>query len=611
MTNSLQEGFIYHSLVQGDTDDAYCVQLIWDYHNQLDIEKLKTSWYYAQSNYPSLRLRFSWDSELVQIIDREVVLDWRFIDATNIELDQRESFLTSLTKEDRLEGYDLSMGQLFRVYLLKWEDSNYCSLFSCHHAILDGWSNPILLGYVHKIYLDLIYGREISISRDISYLKTQEYLQLHNLHNQGYWSDYLSKFEGFVEDLSSLLKEDRKHIILSDYRHIKNFKSQELELTLTQYDNLKLFCSKYGVTVNAVLQYLWHKQLSIHSSNPITVVGMTVSGRNLPVENIEESVGLYINTLPVLLMHTDGLVLDNINQLQSYIQGANSHSDICLSKLQSEGNRLFNSLFVYENYPVSIDGTLTDELTIEFKKGIEKSDYPLGITAHEQNGTVRFKLNYAGELFEDDKIVNLLDGISCTLKQLLANPAIVAKDMSYINISAYNQIVYDWNATSKDYPREKCIHTLFEEQVARTPFAIAVVYEDNRLTYRELNEKANQLAHYLLDIYNIKPDDLIGLCLDRSENMLIAILAVLKSGGAYVPMDPSYPDDRITYITKDTNTKVVLTNAIYQDRLADILLESNPGLLSVDQHDAQIDSCPISNPPKHHNRWQFSLYYLH
>ena len=137
---------------------------------------------------------------------------------------------------------------------------------------------------------------------------------------------------------------------------------------------------------------------------------------------------------------------------------------------------------------------------------------------------------------------------------------------------------------------------MFEEQVARTPFAIAVVYEDNRLTYRELNEKANQLAHYLLDIYNIKPDDLIGLCLDRSENMLIAILAALKSGGAYVPMDPSYPDDRIAYIIKDTNTKVVLTNAIYQDRLADILLESNPGLLSVDQHDAQIDSCPISNP---------------
>ena len=215
--------------------------------------------------------------------------------------------------------------------------------------------------------------------------------------------------------------------------------------------------------------------------------------------------------------------------------------------------------------------------------------------------TIQGGFNYAKSLYEATTIVGYIETYKEILKQISLlqdhkSEEHKIKELLYLNKESYNQIVYDWNATSKDYPREKCIHTLFEEQVARTPLAIAVVYEDNRLTYRELNEKANQLAHYLLDIYNIKPDDLIGLCLDRSENMLIAILAALKSGGAYVPMDPSYPDDRIAYIIKDTNTKVVLTNAIYQDRLADILLESNPGLLSVDQHDAQIDSCPISNP---------------
>ena len=135
-----------------------------------------------------------------------------------------------------------------------------------------------------------------------------------------------------------------------------------------------------------------------------------------------------------------------------------------------------------------------------------------------------------------------------------------------IGSSEYNKIIYEWNKTERPYPEDKTIHELFEEQVERTPDNIAVVYEDKQLTYSALNQKANQLAHYLRQNYEIKGDDLIALCLERSEFMLIAILGILKSGAAYVPIDPNYPDERISFILTDTRAKVVITNAVIPAR---------------------------------------------
>ncbi|MFN8770205.1 MAG: AMP-binding protein [Neisseriaceae bacterium] len=134
----------------------------------------------------------------------------------------------------------------------------------------------------------------------------------------------------------------------------------------------------------------------------------------------------------------------------------------------------------------------------------------------------------------------------------------------------YEKIIYNWNKTDKEYPENKTVHELFEEQVLKTPDNIAVVYEDRQLTYQELNQRANQLANYIRTINQINPDDLVALCLDRSEHMLIAILGVLKVDAAYVPMDPSYPDERIAYILGDTQAKIVLTNEVYSDRLMSI-----------------------------------------
>jgi len=573
LANSLQQGFIYHALNQGDIDDAYRVQLIWQYNNRLDIDSLKEAWSYAQKRYPSLRLRLAWEEELVQVIDKTGHVDWRYIDLSNEpDLATQEFKLKQIQEEDRHEPYNLAHGNLFRIYIIKRQEALYTCIFSNHHAILDGWSNPILLDYVHDTYLKLCNKDIIPVLVDYSYRDAQKYLQEHESINKAYWETYLSQIEE-RGDLRSLVKLSKQDIKVSEYRHIIEPTEETLTIEGNLYETLKSLSQTSGITLNAILQYAWHKLLNIYGNAAQTVVGTTLSGRNLPINAIENSVGLYINTLPLIVNHQQTIsksILEGIRDIQDNINEINSRSNISLSKIQKHGERLFDSLFVYENYPTPTHKESQKSLNVSFKEAIEKVDYPLGVIAYEGKNKLIFILKYAGELISQEMIGQVLSLLKVLLEQIARDPHQQAQNLSYLSAEQYQQIIHTWNKTEKDYPEQKTIYELFEEQVEKAPDNIAVTYNDTKLTYRQLNEKANQLAHYIRERYEIKPDTLIALCLDRSEHVLIGILAVLKAGGAYVPMDPSYPDDRIKYILEDTNTQIVLTNEIYKERLESI-----------------------------------------
>ncbi|WP_262686187.1 AMP-binding protein [Chryseobacterium nematophagum] len=194
-------------------------------------------------------------------------------------------------------------------------------------------------------------------------------------------------------------------------------------------------------------------------------------------------------------------------------------------------------------------------------------DYPLSLIAYERGEKVSLTLNYEGLLFEQAMMSQVLEGMELMLDQLLQDPNLTTDKLSYVSVLQYQDLIQNWNATGVEYDTSATIHELFERQVEKTPDHIALVYEDVKLSYRDLNERSNQLAHYLLENYQIKPDELIPLCLERSEQMLIGILGVLKSGGAYVPMDPNYPMDRIEHILGDTNARVVIGEERTKDRL--------------------------------------------
>ncbi|RNA62516.1 amino acid adenylation domain-containing protein [Chryseobacterium nematophagum] len=605
LASSLQEGFIYHALSQGDVDDSYRVQLLWDYHGVVDLDKLKESWEYVQKKHPVLRTRFDWSESIVQVVDKIGSVDWRCIDLSGYDEKEREDKLKSIVQKDREEEYDLSRSGLFRVYLCQHSEIHYTCIFSNHHAILDGWSMPVLFNDIHTTYLTLLQGEVVASMVDISYGESQKYLQSHKGESDSFWNEYILLLED-REDLSSLLKVSEKHTNLSSYRHIQDHQSLTWNINQERYLSLKNLISKEGLTVNAVLQYLWHKQLSIYSNQRTTVVGTTVSGRSLPVEGIESSVGLYINTLPLIVEHKEGKVMDLIVHLQSCVSDLNTYSDKSLSGLQDNGERLFSSLFVYENYPIS-DGGVSEDLDIRFRDSIEKVDYPLSLIAYERGEEVSLTLNYEGFLFEEGMMSQVLEGMELMLDQLLQDPTITTDKLSYVSALQYQDLIQNWNDTTVGYDTHVTLHELFERQVEKTPDHIALVYEDVKLSYRELNERSNRLAHYLLQNHQIQPDELIPLCLERSEQMLIAILGVLKSGGAYVPMDPNYPMDRIEHILGDTKARLVFVEENTKDRLYEYrsLTEleteaesSNLSIISLDSSEmkAELSTCSTENP---------------
>ena len=547
LANNLQQGFIYRAIRQNQADHIYVTQFVWRYQMPIDVNKFKTAWQLVQKKYPSLRLRFMWDRELIQIIDKNQPLDFRYADATNLLEEE------NLINQNQQEPYDLKKGKLIRIYLLKSSTNNYLCSCSVHHIVFDGWSFPLLIDSMHAIYAQLLANKQPYILEDIAYQEAQQYLQEHKNAHKRYWRDKIKQIEDRV-DLKFLLKPTARDIEIKNYTYIQQELDQWIEITEPKFLKLKNICQAHAVTVNTIIQYVWHKVLHIYGASDVTVVGIVVSGRNLPIDNIENSVGLFINTLPLIFRHDNHLhLMDQIKVMQNLINEANDNSNMNLADLQVEGERLFDILFGYENFPAPKN---TSAIKYEDMQAKVKVEYPLAIIAYEKDQTLAINLKYAGELFAPETIAVLLNKMLFFIEQILENP--YKKTLNYINQDEYQQIVINCNKTAQDYQVNKTIHQLFEEQVWRTPNNIAVVYEHVTLTYQELNNQANQLANYILKNHDIKPDDLIALCLDRSQYAIIAILAVLKTGAAYVPIDISNPDQLLMHILVDTQAKIII-----------------------------------------------------
>jgi len=578
---SLQQGFIYHALHQGNLDDAYRVQLVMEYKKELKTDYFKEAWLYAQKKYPALRLRFAWDEQMVQIIDSETRLNWHFIDlSTEQETETQQTKLDQIIKDDREVKFDIAQSELFRVTLIKQKDEDYTCILTIHHIIADGWSGPRIFHFVHEVYSKLIHQTKISFSVDQSYIEAQKYLQTQKSDLE-YWNSLIDQIEN-RNDLSGLLKSEKRHTRIAEYKHITEPKEHTLTIDGDLYNNLKSFGKKYSVTLNAILMYTWHKILSLYGNSTQTVVGTTISGRHLPIDHIEDSVGLYINTLPLIFDHTKSKsIVKSIQNIQESIQELNQRSTDNLTYLQKDGVRLFDSMFVYDSYPMPAQSDYHDLMKPHLKGTIEKIDYPLGIVAEESHHALHFKLNYASELFDWD----ILNSLSSTLKRILnqiSTDTITRTDQfQYLSSTQYEQMIENIHSVqgahpnSNEYSSDTTIHSLFEQQAKNSSDKIALVYENTTLTYQELNTKANQLAHYIKRTYSIEPDTLITLCLERSEVMIIAILAVLKAGGAYVPIDPKYPQERIDYILEDTKSPFLLTDAWYREAQKKFIEESD------------------------------------
>ncbi|WP_143342528.1 non-ribosomal peptide synthetase/type I polyketide synthase, partial [Crossiella equi] len=578
---SLQQGFIAHALRQGQADDAYRVQAVWDYHAAIDPDLLRQAWAHAQAQHACLRTGFDWAHDHVQVVAREARLDWRFTDLSGHPEPRRE--FSALVLADRETPYDLAQPGLFRLRLVKFGDRAYTCLLNTHHAILDGWSSPLLLDTVHTAYLRLLDGREPAAATE-DYAACQRYLAAHAHEHTGFWRAHVADASG-PADLGGLLRPEARGTDLGNHRRVERQNRRARLLPAHAATALRTAAAAEGVTPAAVFQYAWHRQLSVYGGTGTTVVGTVLSGRELPVDGIERAVGLFLSTVPLLVRHTaEATLAAEVQALQRDLHEASRRGTVDLAALEPAGRRLFDSLFIHENYPESANPEHTRELAPEFRWRHQKRDYPLVLTVAERGEAVELSVDYAEELFEASTVDRLLAGVETVVSAFTARPATPVTEVVLAG-AADLAAQRAWNDTGVALPAEPVIHRAFARHAAATPDAPALEHTGEVLTYAELDALTNRLARAL----DVAPGERVLLLLDRGLHTVAGPLAVLKAGAAYVPLAPDYPKERGARVVAGSGARVVLTQARHRARVQ----EQWPGLRVVTVEEPAESAAPL------------------
>ncbi|USD29530.1 amino acid adenylation domain-containing protein [Pseudoalteromonas sp. SCSIO 43201] len=576
--NSMQKGFVYHHLAQPN-DDAYRVQLVIDYHQALDIDAYQQAWILASMRYPALRTAFNWDNEIIQVIKGGAGFTpdhFSFYDFSTLGQIEQQARIDKLIHDDRHTPFDLTKPGLMRFAIVKRSATHFTLIKAEHHSISDGWSFPVMLQTVHQNYGKLVNGEPVIVEEETAYLETQALYQQNQKSSDTYWQTQKAKFAE-PNDINRLLS---KSIDQSGSSQIRQAAARELKLSSERYQQLKSFAKQQGLTLNVLMQFAWHKLLQYYCDAEQTIVGTTVSGRELPVDGIHTSVGLYINTLPLALeWQEDASIATQLSALKDKIAELNGHSSVSLSQLQEPNTRLFNSLFVFENYPTPAG---QDVLKWSFDKMIEKVDYPLTISVVEQQDILLLKLSFCETMLAPSKAQRLLYQMTLVLDALVADENQPHSQISLLSADERAPMVeVDEHA---DY-LHTTIHELVTQQAQKTPTRIALVENETQLTYQELEQNANRLAAYIKDHVDLSVSQrFVGLFCQRSVDMVVAKLAILKAGCAYVPLNPDYPDQRIEYMLSDTQLGLILTQSELRPRIAALVssCQAHPQITCLD-----------------------------
>ncbi|MET7309338.1 amino acid adenylation domain-containing protein [Streptomyces sp. NPDC005571] len=570
LANSLQQGFVYQNVTHGRDDDAYIVQMTWEYGSAIDGEAMREAWVRAQRVFPALRLRYGWKEEVVQVIDAESSVDWRYVDLSAMSEDEAADALLRVRRADRSEPYHLAFGPLFRVYLVKQGPARFSCIFSHHHSILDGWSNTLLLSRVHELYGALVTGAPTDTTQDLSFAAGQRYLQEHRDDHAEFWREHLAPYDERM-NLEGLLRPDLRggDLRIGAARRVQDMRELSFTVSGEQLASLHRFTQDSAVTLNALMQYAWHKTLACYTGAQQTITGSVLSGRGIPVNGIETSVGLFINTLPLIVPHGAGdeSVLEGVQAVQRRINELNAHSTVNLTELHDGADRLFDTLFIHENWPkISTDGWQS-RLAGRMGADYEKLDYPLSVIVAEEPGNVQFRLVYAAELFDAQYMADMLEMQRHVLDQVLAKRDRPWREVDLLSEERRRELDAVLNPAAEQLPPARTLVAAFEEQVRSHPERDAVTFQGVTLSYAALDEQANRLADLLTSAHGVQPQEPVVLCLDKGLRLIVGILGVLKAQAAYVLTDPAYPDDRISYILKDTAARLVVSTGQERDRL--------------------------------------------
>ncbi len=469
--------------------------------------------------------------------------------------------------------FDLSADLMLRATVIRLDDHDQRQqrwlVVTMHHIASDGWSVGIFERELTALY-------EAYSSEQPSPLSELPF----QYADYAFWQRGLLRGEVLERQLAYWRKQlDGTPAVLelpSDFPRpkVQSFGGASKTLTLDSHLTAALdeMIRREDVTLFMVLLATWQVLLSRYSGQTDVSVGVPIAGRNR-VE-FEGLIGFFANTL-VLRTDLSGnpTVRELLQRVRNVTLGALTHEDLPFDKLveelKAERNRertpFFDVMFALQNVPTSglrlaaanVQPIPLENLTARFE---------LTLMFRELSGGLFGILEYSTELFREETIVRMIDHFRVLLAGMIANPMQHISELSLLTAPERHQLLVEWNKTQLDYPEDKCVHELFEEQVERTPDAVAVVFEDQELTYRELDARANRLAHYLIGL-GVLPETLVGLCVERSVEMIVGLLGILKAGGAYVPLDPASPPARLNVVLQEIQAPVLLTQGHFASSL--------------------------------------------
>ena len=557
----IQQGMFFHTL-QATQSGVYIEQMVLSLHEDLHVGAFIESWQRIMERHPILRTSFHEQHLLqpLQFVHKHVRLamkqhDWRHL-STVVQEERLQAYLQT----DRQTEFDLTQPPLMRLALFRLAETDYRCIWTFHHILMDGRSFTIVLTEVFSCYEAMCQNQCWSLPMPRPYRDYIDWVQRQSIETaKEFWQELL---KGFTSP-TSLPTADLEHVE-------QGYGEQKIQLSVAVSSALTTLAQHHQLTLNTLMQGAWAILLSHYNGGNDIVFGCVRAGRNT-IEKAKSMVGVLINTVPIRVqLSSDAPLIDWLKVLHaqwielrhyehSSLMDIHTWSDV------SPGTPLFDSILVFENS--TLNTTLRAQggtwLQREFCL-YERTNYPLVVSCNADSELL-LTVEYDRTRFDHKTGSRILEQLKTLLTGMatggIKQPLI---DLPLLSEAERHQLLVEWNDTHRDIPQHLCIHHVFEAQAELTPEALAVLFEGEQLTYRELNRRANQLAHHL-QASGVEPEAVVGLCVERSLEMIIGLLGILKAGGAYLPLDPNSPRERLTGMLADSYASVLLT----QNRLLD------------------------------------------
>jgi len=574
---------------------AYNLRRVIRICGNLDVNALQQSLQTIVNRHELLRTRFVREKgSPMQVIAENMPVVMPVINLSEHPAATREAEAWRLAVETAQQPFDLAQGPLFRTALLRLGDNDHIFILIMHHIIADDWSHGVLFQELSLLYESFSAGEPMPLPQlPIQYADyaawQRQWLQGEIAERQlSYWKEQLSEIPAIHE-----LPTDHPRPPVQTFRGARA--SRIIPASLVE--KLKILSRQEGVTLFMTLLAVYKILLWRYSAQKEIVVGSPIAGRNR--SELEGLIGFFLNTIVLRTDLSDNPTFKTLlAQVREVCLGAYAHQDIPFEKVVEElkperhlgYQPLFQVMFVFHNALLN-NLNLPDLHCTPLWIDARQSVFDLTLFAYDEQQEFKLIFEYNTDIFEAATIERILEHYVNLFEGIVAEPETQIAELPLLGEAEREQLLVGWNETSWEYPKDKSLQELFERQVERTPEATAIIFGEEELSYRELNVKANQVAHYLKK-RGVAKEVLVGICLERSLEMVAGLLGILKAGGAYLPLDPNYPEERLAFMVADSGIPVLLT----QEKLLDKVPGHQAKTICLDQEWRQIQQESEENP---------------